>query len=109
MNKFYKKILFYANKFIYLFKNKFIALSIIFVVWILFFDENNIFYRFKLSDKLNDLKEQKQYFEKEIKNTQFEIDEIMGDPEKLVKFAREKYLMKKDNEDIFIIINKNQN
>ncbi len=109
MNKFYKKIIFYSNKFIFLLKNKFFTISLIFIVWILFFDENNIFYRFKLSDKLKDLKEQKQYFEKEIKNTQFEIDEIMGDPEKLEKFAREKYLMKKDNEDIFIITNKVQN
>lgn len=109
MSQFSKKILYYANKLIFILKNKFITASIIFIVWVVFFDENNILYRYKLTDKLNNLKDQKQYFEKEIKNTQFEIDEIMGDPEKLEKFAREKYLMKKDNEDIFIITNKEKN
>ena len=50
------------------------------------------------------MKEDKSYFEAEIKKNREELESLLSDDQKLERFAREKYLMKKDNEDIFIII-----
>jgi cell division protein FtsB len=52
---------------------------------------------------VNKLEEQKEFFIQEIKQTKEEQQELLSSPEKLEKFAREKYYMKKDNEDLFII------
>ncbi len=54
--------------------------------------------------KLRQMKEDKSYFEAEIKKNREELESLLSDDQKLERFAREKYLMKKDNEDIFIII-----
>lgn len=53
---------------------------------------------------LNDVKEEKQFYLEEIKKDSIAIMELTTDKENLEKFAREKYLMKKDDEDIFLII-----
>jgi len=85
-------------------KNKYVYTSIAFVVWMLFFDRNNLISQFELRSKLNQLKEDKQYYIEEIKKDRKDMLELLSNPKNLEKFAREKYLMKKDNEDIFLIV-----
>ena len=70
----------------------------------IFFDANNIFYQFKLSQKLNELEEEKTYYNNEINKVDELKQELFSTDEKKEKFAREKYYMKKDNEDVFIVV-----
>ncbi|HOW26209.1 MAG TPA: septum formation inhibitor [Bacteroidales bacterium] len=84
-------------------KNKYFIVSVAFLVWLVFFDQNNIISQIKLSRKLKQLKHQKEYYELEIRNNEKATLELMSDTDQLEKYAREKYLMKKDNEDLFII------
>ncbi len=85
-------------------KHRFIITFGVFVLWMLFFDQNNMMEQYKLRSQLNDLVDEKEYYEKEMHKAQQEYDELFTNQESLEKFAREKYLMKKDNEDIFVIV-----
>ncbi|NML35745.1 septum formation initiator family protein [Chitinophaga sp. G-6-1-13] len=84
-------------------KNKFFITSLAFVIWIAFLDKTNLMYQYQFQSEVNKLEDQKEFFIKEIKQTREEQQELLSSPEKLEKFAREKYYMKKDNEDLFII------
>jgi cell division protein FtsB len=87
-----------------LFKNKYFLVSLAFVVWMIFFDKNDLFSQFQYHQQLNTLKQQRDFYQKETTQVNKDLDELTSDPQKLEKFAREKYLMKKDNEDIFVIV-----
>lgn len=74
-----------------------------FVVWMLFFDRNDLFTQLQRRSELNELKQSKAYFEKQIaENRKFSKD-LQFNASAIEKYAREKYLMKRDNEDLFII------
>lgn len=75
-----------------------------FFLWMMFFDRNNMLEQYKLRSQLNDLIDEKEYYLREMEKAQKEYDELFTNQESLEKFAREKYLMKKDNEDIFVIV-----
>ena len=75
-----------------------------FFVWILVFDKNNLLSQIELAKKLLQLKTDKAYYVKQIKADSIETMELLTNPENLEKFAREKYLMKRDSEDIFLIV-----
>src|SRR6187399_297577 len=75
----------------------------LFIAWMLFLDSNNLISRFQLSSKLRSLENEKEYYEEKIKEVEKDRDELFGDRESLEKFAREKYLMKKETEDIYIV------
>jgi cell division protein FtsB len=74
------------------------------LVWLTFFDRNDFLTTFSYRKKLNDLKAEKEYYAREIINNKAYIDGLETSQENLERFAREKYLMKKDNEEIFVII-----
>ncbi len=86
------------------FKNKFVLVTIAFIVWISFFDHNNIISQVKRLRGLKILKQQKEYYIDEIEKNKMESNALKFDTASLERLAREKYLMKRDNEDIFIII-----
>lgn len=88
-----------------LFKYRYIILFAFFGLWMLFFDSNNVFYRFSIASEVSDLEDSKTLFEKEIADLRRQRTELLGNQANLEKFAREKYMMKRDNEDLFIIIN----
>ena len=69
----------------------------------LIFDSNDWISRYKMGAKLRELENEKEYYLEKIKEVKKDQSELMGNNELLEKYAREKYLMKKDNEDIFII------
>lgn len=85
-------------------KNVYFAILLFFVVWMLFFDANNLFYQFKLSWKLKELESEKSYYNTEIDQVNELKEELFSTDEKKEKFAREKYYMKRDNEDVFIVV-----
>ncbi|MFP4059213.1 MAG: FtsB family cell division protein [Bacteroidales bacterium] len=85
-------------------KNKYILALVVFFIWLLFFDQNNLIDRFRTIYEINQLKKDKNYYIKNIEENSRRLDELQTDDENLEKFAREQYYMKKENEDIFIVI-----
>ncbi len=83
-------------------KNRYAITFAIFLVFLLFFDQNNIITQYTYRSQLKKLETEKAYFTREIEKTTRELDELTKNPVSLEKFAREQYYMKKDNEEIFV-------
>jgi cell division protein FtsB len=84
-------------------RNKFLLAATAFVVWMLFFDRNDVFTQMERKSELNVLRQSKQYFEKQIAENRSFSKDLQFNASAIEKYAREKYLMKRDNEDLFII------
>jgi cell division protein DivIC len=69
----------------------------------MFFDRNDVPLQFRRIRELNNLEQSEKNMSLRISNTQKELDLLKTNPETLEKYAREKYLMKKDNEDLYIV------
>jgi cell division protein DivIC len=84
-------------------RNKFFIAITVFAVVIFFFDKNDFFTQMDRNRQLRDLLLSKEYFTSQIAAEQSVLDKMKTNPGTLEKYAREKYLMKRDNEDLFII------
>jgi hypothetical protein len=84
--------------------NKYFLTTVAFVAWMVFFDSNNLLTRNRLQEKLDMLNLEKQFYLQEIRKDSILTRQIMNDTTQLEKFARERYLMKKDKEDLFLVI-----
>ena len=84
------------------FSNKYVLLILIFAVWMIFLDSNSWFIHHELDQEINELKDNKEYYQKEIAKDRTIIKQLQDSLE-LEKFARQKYYMKRPNEEIFII------
>jgi len=84
--------------------NRYFYTGLLFIVWMVFFDQENILEQLKLSKNLNELEDQKEFYLKEIKNNSEAIYVLETDTVLLEKYAREKYYMKKDGEDVFVLV-----
>jgi len=87
-----------------IFKNKYFLVSLAFLVWMIFFDKNDLFSQYQYHEQVNKLKQERDFYQKETDKVRKDLDELTSNPKMLEKFAREKYFMKKDNEDIFVIV-----
>ena len=76
----------------------------LFIVWMTFFDNNSFLYRYKLHREINELEEGIETHKLKIAELRRQKTELFGNLKNLEKFARERYLMKKDNEDIIVIV-----
>lgn len=85
-------------------KNKYALIALFFLVWMTFFDRNDFISQYSYNQELKKLESDREYYQAEIEKNKKEAFELMSDPDNLEKFAREKYLMKKDDEDIFLIV-----
>ena len=74
------------------------------MLWITFFDRNDLISQRHLQRIIDDMETKKEHYKVEIENVKKEKEALFSDQATLEKFAREKYLMKKDNEDIFVIV-----
>jgi len=83
-------------------KNRFFYTIFIFIIWLGFIDHNSLVQRVKMQRENTKLKQLKSSYIQKIKQTNEEM-KALEDTEFLEKLAREKYLMKKENEDIFIV------
>jgi cell division protein DivIC len=85
-------------------KNKYVLTALCFTVWVLFIDDRDfITTHFRHVNELHKLEARKLYFEEQIRTVSKELDQLKSNPATLEKYAREKYLMKRDNEDLFVI------
>ena len=85
------------------FNNRYIIATLIFAVIIIFIDQYNLFYQIKNFRKLKKAKSQVEYYEKEIKEQQETLERLHRDSALMEKIAREKYMMKRDKEVIYVI------
>jgi len=84
--------------------NKYIVVFSIFLIWMLFFDKNNLIVQWKLHHQLKKLHQEETFYKNEIEKNNALYYELQKYPERYIKFIREKYMVKKDNEDIFLLI-----
>lgn len=84
-------------------KNKYVLVLIVVLVWFMFFDQNNLIQQYRYSRQLKEFSAEKEYYLREIASDSIALDKLKNNPEELERYAREKYLMKRENEDIFII------
>ena len=82
--------------------NKYVLVSLVFAVWMIFLDTNSWFTHHELDEELNELEDNKSYYQTEISKDKATIENL-NDSVELEKFARQKYYMKRPNEDIYII------
>lgn len=90
------------NKIFRLISNKYLIILMLFVVWMLFFDENSFINHRELDKEIDKLEKSNEYYREQIKDDKKVIDNL-NDPDSLEKYAREEYKMKKENEEIFLI------
>ncbi len=95
-----KKIL--SSKIYKFLTNIYVAITIIFLIWMVFFDVNSFLSHYQLNSEINELKEQKKNLEIEIEKDK-KLIEYLKDMDNYEAFAREKYFMKKKDEEIYII------
>ena len=94
-----KKLLKYTGNF-------YVLSILLFLFWVIFIDSNNLIVHARLTKKLWDLENQKEYYQEKKKQIQQERLELLTNSELLEKFARERYLMKKPTEDLYVIVEK---
>lgn len=90
-------------------RNKYLLTIVLFVLWLLFLDSNNLITRYKELKNIRKLQAEKEYFSKRIEEDKVKLRELKTDNKNLEKFAREQYKMKKPDEDIYVILTPSKN
>lgn len=84
-------------------KNKYFIAIAAFAVIMLFFDKNDVFTKSARNRQLRELEESKAFYTKEIEEERTILEQLKSNPAALEQYAREKHLMKRDNEDLFLV------
>ncbi|HRI22337.1 MAG TPA: septum formation initiator family protein [Panacibacter sp.] len=92
-----------ARKIFSILSNKYLIAIVLFGVIILFTDHNNLFEQHDRKLELKELQAKKEYYLQEIDKTKKELADLSNNPAALEKYAREKFYMKRDNEDVFLV------
>ncbi len=87
-------------------KNRYVLVGLGFLIWMLFFDSHDLISQYKYKRKLDQLEESKMFYLQQIDEVKQDKEELFTNLEKLEKFAREKYKMKRDDEDLYIVLKK---
>lgn len=101
MKKIFKKI---PQRWLIVFRNKYFLAGLSFFIWLMFFDRNDFVSQYQSRKKLSDLRKEQQYYIDQISRNKKDMEELLGNPKNLERYAREQYRMKKDNEDIYVIL-----
>lgn len=86
------------------FRSFYFIFGSIFIIWMLFFDINDLYTQYQRREKLKQLQRDKVFYSQGIKKIKEERAKLSTDPKKLEKFAREKYYLKKKGEDVYVIL-----
>ena len=92
------------NRLLRYLRNFYVATGLGLLVWMTFFDANDLPTQIRNRWKLRELDRDAKFYQTQIKSVQAERQEVLGNDRLREKFAREKYLMKKPGEDIFVIV-----
>ncbi|MDH7912938.1 septum formation initiator family protein [Winogradskyella sp. SYSU M77433] len=93
---------FFDSKYLKPFKNIYLLVLIVFVIWMLFFDAHSLLFHHELNSDIEELEYQKEHYKNEMAKDDKAIKELSTE-EGIERTARENYYMKKPDEDIFII------
>ena len=93
--KFIKKILPFVA-------NRYFIVSIGFLVWMLFFDQRDFFQQRERATELKKVEDAKKYYQKEIQSTQRQLDNIQNNKTAIEKYARERYLLRREGEELYL-------
>jgi cell division protein FtsB len=85
-------------------RNKYLLVTVVFFVWITFFDSNSLIKCSRVVSSISSQEQEKRYYKDEIKSIEEKLNELSSNRDSLEKFAREQYKFHKDDEDIYIII-----
>ncbi|WP_317191639.1 FtsB family cell division protein [Fulvivirga sediminis] len=85
-------------------KSFYFLFTFFFVIWMLFIDANDLITQFQLKSQKDNLEDEKSYYLEKIEEVKKDRHELLSNDELLEKFAREKYFMKKESEDLFVIV-----
>lgn len=85
-------------------RNYYFIATASFLVWMLFFDANDFISQYQMREKVKDLEEKKQFYLEKIEEVKEDRKELLSNPKLLEKFAREKYLMKRPSEEVFVVV-----
>jgi cell division protein DivIC len=96
--------LFRKRRIPYLLRNRYFISSMVLFIWLLFFDSNNLISQVQLRYEIWKLDQKATYYKEELLRIKEQRAELLKGPESLEKFARETYKMKRDNEDLYLII-----
>ena len=86
------------------FRNKYLIAVLVFLTWLLIFDRNSLIERVKYIRSRHELENEKQFYIEKIEEDSRRLNELKTNSENLEKFAREQYFMKKETEDVFVIV-----
>ncbi len=84
--------------------NFYFLVGMFFFIWMLFIDSNDFYSQFVLRKKLKEMEKEKNYYEQKIVEVKNEREALLNNDDLLEKFAREKYFMKKETEDIYVVV-----
>ncbi len=90
-------------------RNKYLITIIIFVIWVVLLDSNNLISQHKEMKNLKKLRAEREYYVQRIEEDKRKLHELKTDDQNLEKFAREQYRMKKPDEDLYIILTPQEN
>ena len=90
------------NKWVRIFSNKYLIITVLFIIWMLFFDTNSYLIHHELNNDIKKLEKNKEEYLEEIMNDKLFIEK-MKDTSEIEKFAREQYYLKRKNEEIYLI------
>jgi cell division protein FtsB len=82
--------------------NRYVIVLVFFIVWMLFIDNTSYMEQRVLNHQLDELEDNKKYYQDEIRKDDENI-KLLKNPDQIEKYAREKYYMKRDSEDVYII------
>ncbi len=86
------------------FNNRYLIAGVIFLVWVGFLDKNNLISQYDLVSELKDLRKERDFYKNEVTRDSIQIRRLQKDPGYLEKFGRETYLMKREEEDVFLMV-----
>lgn len=84
--------------------NKYLLVLVVAGVWIVFFDNYNLRAQYKMKRKIERLEQDRTYYQSMIEDLDYERERLYNDAEEMERFARERYYMKRSNEDVFVIV-----
>lgn len=88
--------------------NKYVLITSLFVVWMTFFDDASLLQHIRIDREIGELKKDRSFYKKQLEEVKTELKKVQDDPKSIEKIARERFYMKKDQEDIFVVVEETQ-
>jgi cell division protein FtsB len=87
--------------------NRYFIVAMGFAIWMVFFDQRDFFQQKERALELNKLEAAKKYYQDEISKTKKQLENLQNNPAAIEKFARERYLLKRDGEEVYLFEDSN--